>query len=61
MILLFCFQTDIHLHCDKWDQALNGEDWEPEVILAELPEFLEFVRQVQQFVSSNCQSSETNN
>jgi len=46
--------TDIHLHCEKWDQALIEEDWEPEMIVAELPEFLQFMRQVQEFVSSHC-------
>jgi len=49
--LLFCIQTDIHLHCEKWDQALSEEDWEPEAIVAELPEFLQFMREVQEFVS----------
>ncbi|KAL9950385.1 hypothetical protein ACROYT_G042873, partial [Oculina patagonica] len=53
--------TDIHLHCEKWDQALSGEDWEPKMILAELPEFLQFVRQVQEFVSSNCRSRSASN
>ena len=52
--LLFCTQTDIHLHCEKWDQALSEEDWEPEAIVAELPEFLQLMRQVQEFVSSQC-------
>jgi len=46
--------TDIHLHCEKWDQALSEEDWEPEAIVAELAEFLQFMRQVQEFVSSHC-------
>ncbi|PFX14682.1 hypothetical protein AWC38_SpisGene21145 [Stylophora pistillata] len=46
--------TDIHLHCEKWDQLLSEEDWEPEIICAELPEFLRFVRQVQDFISCNC-------
>jgi len=46
--------TDIHLHCEKWDQALSEEDWEPEAIVAELPEFLQLMRQVQEFVSSQC-------
>ncbi|RMX57720.1 hypothetical protein pdam_00004944 [Pocillopora damicornis] len=45
--------TDIHLHCEKWDQLLNEGDWEPEIICAELPEFLQFVRQVQDFISCN--------
>ena len=45
---------DIYLNCEKWDQALSAEDWEPEVIVAELPEFLEFMREVQDFVSSHC-------
>ncbi|CAH3113238.1 unnamed protein product [Pocillopora meandrina] len=49
--------TDIHLHCEKWDQLLNEEDWEPETICAELPEFLHFVRQVQDFIS--CKSNKT--
>ncbi|XP_073259360.1 uncharacterized protein [Porites lutea] len=45
--------TDIHLHCDEWDEALSGEDWEPEMIVAKLPEFLNFVRDVQDFISFN--------
>ena len=32
---------------------LNEGDWEPEIICAELPEFLQFVRQVQDFISCN--------
>ena len=59
-ILLFCIQMDIHLHCEKWDRALSEEDWEPEMIVAELPEFLQFVRQVQEFASSNCRRSAEN-
>ncbi|CAH3113244.1 unnamed protein product [Pocillopora meandrina] len=39
--------------CQKWDQLLNEGDWEPEIICAELPKFLQFVRQVQDFISCN--------
>ncbi|PFX18898.1 hypothetical protein AWC38_SpisGene16699 [Stylophora pistillata] len=46
--------TDIHLHCEKWDQLLSEEDWEPDMICAELPEFLHLIRQVQDFISCNC-------
>jgi len=58
--LLFSIQTDIHLHCEKWDQALSEEDWEPEAIVAEMPEFLQFMRQVQEFVSSHSHRGEEN-
>ena len=47
-------QTDIHLACEEWDRELTGVDWEPEMIVAKLPEFLQFVREVQEFISTNC-------
>ncbi|KAL9950375.1 hypothetical protein ACROYT_G042863 [Oculina patagonica] len=45
--------TDIHIGCEEWDRVLRGEDWEPEMIISKLPEFLQFVHQVQDFLSSN--------
>jgi len=45
--------TDLHLGCEEWDRVLRGEDWEPEMIVSKLPEFLQFVHQVQDFLSSN--------
>jgi len=42
--------TDLHLHCDEWDQLLSSGKWEPKVILQKLPEFLQFVKEVQGFV-----------
>jgi len=36
-------KTDIHLHCEEWDQALaEGNDWEPEQIVDKLPSFYNF-------------------
>jgi len=49
-ILLIVLQTDLHLHCDEWDQLLSSGKWEPKVILQKLPEFLQFVKEVQGFV-----------
>ncbi|XP_020632584.1 uncharacterized protein LOC110069397 [Orbicella faveolata] len=41
-------KTDIHLHCEEWDQVLaEGNDWEPEQIVDKLPSFLQFLREVQ--------------
>ncbi|KAJ7323742.1 Far upstream element-binding protein 3 [Desmophyllum pertusum] len=45
--------TDLHLGCEEWDRVLSGEDWEPEMIIAKLPKFLQFVHQVQDFLSYN--------
>ena len=44
-------QTDIHLHCDEWDRVLDEGNWEPQQIVAKLPKFLEFLREVQRNVS----------
>ena len=45
---MFSLQTDVHLHCEEWDLALSrGMPWEPEAIVRKLPEFLEFVMEVQ--------------
>lgn len=47
--------TDLHLGREEWDRALSGKDWKPEMITSKLPEFLEFVYQVQDFLTtSNC-------
>jgi len=46
-------QTDIHLHCEEWDRVLSGEEWEPEMIVAKLPEFLQLVREVQDFICNS--------
>ncbi|XP_078355398.1 uncharacterized protein LOC144640040 [Oculina patagonica] len=43
--------TDLHLHCKEWDELLSSEDWEPETIVEKLPEFFQFVKQVQGFVA----------
>jgi len=52
-LLSICFQTDLHLGCEEWYRVLSGEDWEPESIVSKLPEFLQFVHQVQDFLSLN--------
>ncbi|KAJ7323758.1 hypothetical protein OS493_030883 [Desmophyllum pertusum] len=44
-------KTDIHLHCEEWDQLLDEGNWEPEQIVAKLPTFLQFLRQVQRNVA----------
>ena len=44
-------QTDLHLHCKEWDELLSSGVWEPEVIVGKLPEFFQFVKQVQGFVA----------
>ncbi|PFX14685.1 uncharacterized protein LOC111344482 isoform X1 [Stylophora pistillata] len=46
-------KTDIHVHCEEWDKALEEGDWEPEQIVAKLPTFLKFLRQVQSHVAPN--------
>lgn len=43
--------TDLHLGREEWDRALAGKDWEPEMIASKLPEFLQFVYQVQDFLT----------
>ncbi|KAL9958476.1 hypothetical protein ACROYT_G035492 [Oculina patagonica] len=43
--------TDLHLHCKEWDELLSSADWEPETIVEKLPEFFQFVKQVQGFVA----------
>ncbi|PFX13629.1 putative serine/threonine-protein kinase pats1, partial [Stylophora pistillata] len=42
--------ADVHLHCEEWDRLLSGGQWEPESLVQQLPEFLEFVKEVQCFV-----------
>ncbi|XP_022800252.1 uncharacterized protein LOC111338099 [Stylophora pistillata] len=42
--------TDLHLHCEEWDRLLSSGQWEPEMIVRKLPDFLEFVKEVQGFV-----------
>ncbi|CAH3166443.1 unnamed protein product [Pocillopora meandrina] len=42
--------TDVHLHCEEWDRLLSSGQWQPEDIVKKLPEFLEFVKEVQSFV-----------
>lgn len=44
-------KMDIHLHCDEWDRVLDEGNWEPEEIVAKLPAFLRFLREVQKNVS----------
>ncbi|XP_068751300.1 uncharacterized protein [Montipora capricornis] len=39
--------TDLHLHCKEWDTVLKSGDWEPEMIADKIPEFFEFVENVQ--------------
>jgi len=48
--------TDIHLGTEEWDRLLTGKEWEPEMIVAKLPDFLHFVREVQDFISENCEN-----
>ena len=43
-------QTDLHLHCDEWNQEFSSGQWEPEAIVRKLPDFLQFVKEVQGFV-----------
>ena len=53
-LILFRFRmkkTDIHLHCKEWDEAFDEGAWEPEQIVAKLPKFLKFLRQVQSHVA----------
>ena len=46
----FVSQIDFHLRCDEWDQSFSSGQWEPEVIVRKLPEFLQFVKEVQGLV-----------
>lgn len=43
-------QTDLHLHSEECDKLLNGTDWQPEIIVQKLPEFIQFVQEIQDFV-----------
>lgn len=49
--------TDIHLGREEWDRLLSDGDWEPEVIVDKLPEFLQFVREVHVFISDCCKNN----
>ena len=53
IFFLLILQIDCQLHCDEWDKLLSSGQWEPEVILRKLPEFLQFVREVQVFVAGD--------
>ncbi|XP_068744640.1 uncharacterized protein [Montipora capricornis] len=44
-------ETDIHLHSKEWDRMLEEGNWEPEQIVAKLPTFLRFLRNVQSNVA----------
>lgn len=50
-IFFSLYQTDVHLHCEEWDRLLDEGDWEPQEIVAKLPTFLQFLRQVQRNVA----------
>ena len=60
---LFCYidyfvlQIDLHLHCDEWNKLFSSGQWEPEAIVQKLPEFLQFVKEVQGFVVREMQRS----
>ena len=52
VFLIFSFscgngQTDLHLHSEECDKLLNGTDWQPEIIVQKLPEFIQFVKEIQ--------------
>ena len=49
-LLCLAVQTDIRLHCKEWDLLLEERNWQPQQILAKLPRFLQFLRQVQRSV-----------
>ena len=44
--LFFC-QIDVHLQCDEWDENLRAGTWKPKDIISKLPQFLGFVKNVQ--------------
>ena len=46
-----------HLHCEEWDRLLGGGQWQPENLVRKLPEFLEFVKEVQCFVVAALKSN----
>ena len=46
-------QRDIHLHCNKWDEALRSGKWEPQEIVEKLPDFLKFVKKVQELIMAD--------
>ena len=56
--ILYPGKTDIHLHCEEWDQVLDEGNWEPEQIVAKLPTFLKFLRQVQRNVAPHQEAGE---
>lgn len=43
-------QTDLHLHSEECDKLLSSTDWQPETIVQKLPEFIQFVKEIQDFV-----------
>ena len=52
VFLIFSFscgngQTDLHLHSEECDKLLNSTDWQPEIIVQKLPEFIQFVKEIQ--------------
>ena len=51
--MLFCLliQTDVHLHCEEWDQLLEEGTWEPKQIVAKLPTFFKFLRKIHSIVA----------
>lgn len=53
---LLCMQIDLHLHCDEWNQAFSSGQWEPDGIVRKLPDFLQFVKEVQGFLVREMQS-----
>ena len=52
-------QTDVHLHCEEWDQLLEEGDWEPKQIVAKLPTFLKFLRKIQSIVAPEKAATDT--
>ncbi|CAH3166434.1 unnamed protein product [Pocillopora meandrina] len=42
--------TDLHLHSEECDKLLSSTDWQPETIVQKLPELIQFVKEIQDFV-----------
>ena len=64
VFLIFSFscgngQTDLHLHSEECDKLLNGTDWQPEIIVQTLPEFIQFVKKTQDVLVREMKGNES--
>ena len=38
------------MRCNKWDKALRSGQWEPQEVVEKLPDFLKFIKKVQNLI-----------